>query len=112
MKWSNSFNDQTSNFCKKNLPVQTQQNKHWQKIFNLFKLANNKDTIAIPLINWHDNTKQYNAHSSKDSKHSTVPYQKISWGFSKSYKSNIFQKPPCKWGWMDGLLYFRVELYK
>ena len=36
-------------FVNKHLPVQGQQNKHYEKICNLFKLVN-KDTTAMPLI--------------------------------------------------------------
>ena len=35
-------------FVIKYLPVQTQQNKHWQRSFDLFKLIN-KDNTAMPL---------------------------------------------------------------
>ena len=35
-------------FVNKHLPIQIQQNKHWQKISNLFKLVN-KDTTATLL---------------------------------------------------------------
>ena len=56
--------------------------------------------------------KWYNVHRSRDSKHSAVPYGTISWKFFENYKSVIFQKPPCKWGWRCGWLYFIAELYK
>ena len=45
---SNSFTDQTSVLENKHLPVQTQWNKHYQKIYDLFKLIN-VDAIAMPL---------------------------------------------------------------
>ena len=35
-------------FANKHLPVQTQQKKHYQKIFDLFKLIT-EDTTGIPL---------------------------------------------------------------
>ena len=35
-------------FENKYLPVQTPQNKHWQRIFDMFKLIN-KDITLMPL---------------------------------------------------------------
>ena len=39
---------QYQSFVNNHLLVQTQQNKHQQRIFDLFKLIN-KDTTAVPL---------------------------------------------------------------
>ena len=50
MKETNSFNDQTSNFCEYAFisSNKNNNNKNQQKIFDLFKLTN-KDTMAIPV---------------------------------------------------------------
>ena len=36
-------------FVKKHLPVQTPRNKHWQRIFDLFKLIK-KDSTVINIL--------------------------------------------------------------
>ena len=36
------------NFFNKHLPVETQENKHWQNIFDLFNFIDN-DTTAMPM---------------------------------------------------------------
>ena len=49
IKESSSFNDQISKFCKQVFTCSNSiKSKHWQKIFDLFKLIN-KATTAMPL---------------------------------------------------------------
>ena len=104
-------------FVNKYLPVRTPRYKHYQRIFDLFRLINkdttinNKYTILALLLSSFGmillcisvllllipHAKWYNVHRCRDSKHSTVPFRTleytISWEFSENRKSTIFQKP-------------------